>query len=49
MAVADLSVLIPKSEFIKSFEWTGELMPYPDPEVRGDTYPMTWAAFQAAY
>ena len=32
---------IPRSEFIKNFEWTGERIPVATPKVRGDTYPVT--------
>ncbi|MCL2352282.1 MAG: DUF4185 domain-containing protein [Firmicutes bacterium] len=35
---------IPQSVYIKSFEWPGERLPYPEADVKGDTYPMTWAA-----
>ncbi len=34
---------IPRSTFIKSLEWTGERLPYPEPKIMGDTYPITWA------
>ena len=34
---------IPKSEVIKGFEWIGERIPYGEKDVKGDTYPMTWA------
>jgi hypothetical protein len=33
----------PKSELIRKFEWTGERIPYPEKDVKGDTFPMTWA------
>lgn len=32
-----------KSKLITSFEWTGDRSPYPEPDIKGDTYPMTWA------
>ena len=35
--------VIPKSNFIRSFEWTGERIPYPELDIKGDTFPMTWA------
>jgi hypothetical protein len=35
---------IPKSRIIKGFEWTGERLPYPEADVKGDSFPMTWAA-----
>ncbi len=34
---------IPQSELIKGIEWTSERISYPDAEIKGDTYPMTWA------
>ncbi len=34
---------LPKSRFFSSFEWTGPRVPYREPEIRGDTYPITWA------
>lgn len=34
---------IPKSSLIKDIEWLGERIPYPEKDVKGDTYPMTWA------
>ena len=34
---------VPKSTLIKGFEWTSERIPYPDKDVKGDTYPITWA------
>ena len=34
---------IPKSTYIKSFAWLGDRRPYPEKEIKGDTYPMTWA------
>lgn len=34
---------LPHSNLIKNLEWTGERIPYPDPEVKGDTFPLTWA------
>ncbi len=35
---------VPRSDVIEGFEWLGEQVPYPVKEVKGDTYPMTWAA-----
>jgi len=35
--------VIPKSELIKSLEWTGERIQYPEEEIKGDTFPITWA------
>src|SRR3990172_1240696 len=34
---------IPPSDRIKGFEWRGERIPYPEKEIKGDTYPLTWA------
>jgi len=33
----------PKSGFIKGFEWCGDRLPYPEADVKGDTFPLTWA------
>jgi hypothetical protein len=35
---------IPKSRAIKGLTWLGERLPYPENDIKGDTYPMTWAA-----
>jgi len=40
---------IPKSKVIKGFEWIGERLPYPEADIKGDTYPMTWAADDEIY
>lgn len=42
-------IRIPKSKVIKGLEWTGDRISYPDASVRGDTYPMTWAADDNIY
>lgn len=34
---------IPTSTVIKGLEWRGERIPYPEPDIKGDTFPMTWA------
>jgi hypothetical protein len=34
---------VPKSNFIKEFEWCCEAVGYPEKDIKGDTYPMTWA------
>jgi len=34
---------MPKSSLIAGLEWLGERIPYPETEIKGDTYPMTWA------
>ena len=33
----------PRSTHIAGIEWVGERLPYPDPAIKGDTFPMTWA------
>jgi len=35
---------IPQSGLIRGFEWCGERIPYPEPHIKGDTFPMTWAS-----
>ena len=35
---------LPKSDVIKGFRWIGERIAYPEKEIKGDTYPMTWAS-----
>jgi hypothetical protein len=35
---------IPKSKVIRGFKWLNERTPYPKQDIKGDTYPMTWAA-----
>ena len=32
-----------KSRVIAGFEWTGDRIGYPEPDIKGDTFPMTWA------
>jgi hypothetical protein len=34
---------LPTSDLIKGFEWLGERISYPEKEIKGDTYPLTWA------
>ena len=34
---------ISPSPIIAGWEWRGPRIPYPDPDIKGDTYPMTWA------
>ena len=36
-------LLVPRSEVIAGIEWLGERLPYPEPDIKGDTFPMTWA------
>ena len=40
---------LPASPVIRSFEWTGPTVPYPEMEKRGDTFPITWAADDKLY
>jgi len=39
----DTHFSLPKSTIIRDFEWIGERIPYPETDIKGDTYPMTWA------
>lgn len=34
---------MPRSTFITGMDYLGERIPYPEKEVKGDTFPMTWA------
>ncbi len=34
---------VSRSTLIDGLEWTGDRIPYPDPNIKGDTFPMTWA------
>ena len=34
---------IPSSDVIQGIAWCGDRVPYPEPDIRGDTFPMTWA------
>ena len=34
---------IPRSKVIQGLEWVGERIPYPEKDIKGDTFPMTWA------
>jgi len=36
-------ISIPRSTCIARFEWRGDRLGYGDPDIKGDTYPMTWA------
>jgi len=40
---------LPRSRFIKSFQWSGEQVPYADLEVKGDSFPFTWAEDDVLY
>ena len=33
---------LPKSDLIAGLEWLGDRIPYPEADIRGDTFPMTW-------
>ena len=34
---------VPKSELIKGFDWVSDRIPYPEKDIKGDTFPITWA------
>ena len=34
---------LPKSKIITGLEWTGPRFSYPEADIKGDTYPLTWA------
>lgn len=34
---------IPRSTIIQGFEWCGERISYGEPDIKGDTFPITWA------
>ena len=34
---------LPRSTVIGGFEWTGDRIGYPEADIKGDTFPMTWA------
>ncbi len=38
-----MELKLPRSNRIAGLEWCSERIPYPEAEVRGDTFPMTWA------
>ena len=40
---------IPKSDFIKGLQWQGQRIPYGEKEIKGDTFPMTWAEDDEIY
>lgn len=40
---------IPPSQYIRGIEWCSERFPYPERDVKGDTYPMTWAKDNIIY
>ena len=39
----------PRSPILAGIEWLGEEFPYPEPDQRGDTFPITWAADDHLY
>ena len=39
----------PPSKVIAGLEWTGDRIPYPELEIKGDTFPMTWAEDDQVY
>lgn len=40
---------VPQSELIAGFRWLGERLPYREAEIKGDTFPMTWAENDLIY
>ena len=40
---------IPRSKTIKSIDWQSELIRIKNPDITGDSHPMTWAADDAIY
>jgi hypothetical protein len=42
-------LILPRSTFIKSWQWTGERTAYPDLAVKGDSFPFTWAEDDELY
>lgn len=40
---------IPRSLVFRGIEWLSEQIPYPEPEKRGDTFPVTWAVDDNLY
>lgn len=40
---------LPKSDVIAGFEWLGERIGYAEADIKGDTYPMTWADDDGLY
>ncbi len=33
----------PRSPVLRGIKWLGQVVPYPEPDKRGDTFPVTWA------
>lgn len=42
-------IAAPRSSVLRGVEWLGEEIPYAEPEKRGDTFPITWAADDSLY
>lgn len=42
-------VTAPRSTVFKGIEWLGQVIPYPEKEKRGDTFPVTWGADDHIY
>jgi hypothetical protein len=40
---------LPPSDLIAGLEWLGEALPYPEPDIKGDTFPITWADDDVLY
>lgn len=40
---------VPRSSILRGIEWLSEAVPYPEPDKRGDTFPVTWAADDNIY
>ncbi len=34
---------LPRSKVIKNLQWLSDRIGYPEPDIKGDTFPMTWA------
>ena len=45
----DTHFALARSTYIKGIEWCSERIPYPEADIKGDTYPMTWADDGAIY
>ena len=45
----EVPVQIPRSKSLRCVEWTGDRVRIADPDARGDTHPMTWAADNEIY
>jgi hypothetical protein len=45
----DFSMTVPQSTLITGLEWLSERIPYPESEIKGDTFPMSWAEDDEIY